>query len=301
MAINFQVALVWISVFSVVHSYPQPQNGDGLEGLRRNIPGEPGKDYPIYSIDVLRKINPRQFGDQSSNKNGNGNGANTGGQQDLRGGRNSGKNGRQNKRNNSVNKSQYLEQVAQGQIPGQPGQDYPVNSVKGLKGKFTNLKLAPAHLITPDYPKNAQIRGGGNSQNRRKNQGQRNQQKNTNNRRPNRPEAPTHTAPTQSFQPINNDKGVRVSTQFNQNFDLEPRPQQPNYPNNQPQPQRQQQQQQQQQAAQPLPFVPTNPDPAFQEEVFTGNYCPGGSLEECINFCPSKSYGECTAKCGEEC
>ena len=25
-------------------------------------PGEPGKDYPIYSIDILRKINPGMFG-----------------------------------------------------------------------------------------------------------------------------------------------------------------------------------------------------------------------------------------------
>jgi hypothetical protein len=29
---------------------------------RKNIPGEPGKDYPIYSIDILRKINPGMFG-----------------------------------------------------------------------------------------------------------------------------------------------------------------------------------------------------------------------------------------------
>ena len=29
---------------------------------RKSIPGEPGKDYPIYSIDILCKINPGQCG-----------------------------------------------------------------------------------------------------------------------------------------------------------------------------------------------------------------------------------------------
>jgi len=29
---------------------------------RKSIPGEPGKDYPIFSIDILRKINPGMFG-----------------------------------------------------------------------------------------------------------------------------------------------------------------------------------------------------------------------------------------------
>ena len=47
--------------------------------------------------------------------------------------------------------------------------------------------------------------------------------------------------------------------------------------------------------------VPTNPDQAAQQEVFTGNYCPGGSLEECINFCPSETYGECTERCADQC
>ena len=44
-------------------------------------------------------------------------------------------------------------QVAKGVIPGVPGKDYPVNSVDALKKKnpasFSNLKPAPAHLITP--------------------------------------------------------------------------------------------------------------------------------------------------------
>lgn len=296
MVIKLQALLVLISVTSRVNSYPKPQNGDGLEGLRRNIPGEPGKDYPIYSIDVLRKINPRQFGGQPATKSGNGNGSNGGRQQNPRGGRNGNNNGRRNNGNNN-NKSQYFEQIAQGQIPGRPGQDYPVNSVKNLKGKFTNLKLAPAHLITPDYPKNAQIGGGGKLQNQRKNQGQRHQQKNSNNQRPNRNSAPSQIAQTQSFQPNNNDQGVKSSTQYNENFDLEPRPQQPTFSNNQ----QQQPQQPSQVPAAPLPFVSTNPDPAYQEEVFSGNYCPGGTLEECINFCPTKSYGECTARCAEQC
>ena len=48
-------------------------------------------------------------------------------------------------------------QVAKGVIPGVPGKDYPVNSVDALKKKnpasFSNLKPAPAHLITPGTPR----------------------------------------------------------------------------------------------------------------------------------------------------
>ena len=37
-----------------------------LNDDRKNIPGEPGKDYPIYSIDILKKINPGMFGGSGS-------------------------------------------------------------------------------------------------------------------------------------------------------------------------------------------------------------------------------------------
>lgn len=43
-------------------------------------------------------------------------------------------------------------QIANGQIPGVPGRDYPINSLSGLRKKFTNLQPAPAELITPDFP-----------------------------------------------------------------------------------------------------------------------------------------------------
>ena len=35
---------------------------DGLDHLRKNIPGEPGKDYPINSFNIVCKLNPRQCG-----------------------------------------------------------------------------------------------------------------------------------------------------------------------------------------------------------------------------------------------
>ena len=41
------------------------------------------------------------------------------------------------------------------------GKDYPVNSVQALAGRFSGIQVAPADLITPDYPGR-----GGNSNNR---------------------------------------------------------------------------------------------------------------------------------------
>merc|ERR1712113_1237121 len=35
---------------------------DDLDGLRQNIRGEPGKDYPIFSTNILCKINPTNPG-----------------------------------------------------------------------------------------------------------------------------------------------------------------------------------------------------------------------------------------------
>ena len=36
--------------------------GDELDALRRNIPGEPGKDYPIHGPSIICKLNPKQCG-----------------------------------------------------------------------------------------------------------------------------------------------------------------------------------------------------------------------------------------------
>ena len=41
------------------------------------------------------------------------------------------------------------------------GKDYPVNSVQALAGRFSGIQVAPADLITPDYPGK-----GGSSNNR---------------------------------------------------------------------------------------------------------------------------------------
>ena len=94
----------------------------------KNIPGEPGKDYPINGPSILCKINPNNPGCPP-------------------GGAAAPRNGRQN------SASDYQAAVARGEIPGVPGKDYPVNSVDALRKKgFGNIELAPASLITPDYP-----------------------------------------------------------------------------------------------------------------------------------------------------
>lgn len=106
----------------------QNEGGDELDALRKNIPGEPGKDYPINGPSILCKINPNNPGCPP-------------------GGAAAPRNGRQN------SASDYQAAVARGEIPGVPGKDYPVNSVDALRKKgFGNIELAPASLITPDYP-----------------------------------------------------------------------------------------------------------------------------------------------------
>ena len=95
----------------------------------KNIPGEPGKDYPINGPSILCKINPNNPGCPPG------------------GAAAAPRNGRQN------SASDYQAAVARGEIPGVPGKDYPVNSVDALRKKgFGNIELAPASLITPDYP-----------------------------------------------------------------------------------------------------------------------------------------------------
>merc|ERR1711953_339170 len=53
--------------------------GDELDALRKNIPGEPGKDYPIYSTSDLCKINPKNPGCGGSANGNGGDGSNGGG------------------------------------------------------------------------------------------------------------------------------------------------------------------------------------------------------------------------------
>merc|ERR1712079_346623 len=78
---------------------------DELDALRKNIPGEPGKDYPIYSISILCKINPKNPGCGGGNgggkgdKNGGGNGG-KGGNNRPNGGNGNGGNGGNTEPNN---------------------------------------------------------------------------------------------------------------------------------------------------------------------------------------------------------
>ena len=60
-------------------------------------------------------------------------------------------------RNN--NNADFESQIANGEIPGVPGKDYPVNSVQALKGRFANLQVAPADLIINTFPGGQAIKG----------------------------------------------------------------------------------------------------------------------------------------------
>merc|ERR1711936_1463360 len=68
----------------------------GLDNLRKNIPGEPGKDYPTFGPSILCKINPRNPG-----CGGSGGGAKKGGGGGGNGGR---KNGNGNKKNGGASR-----------------------------------------------------------------------------------------------------------------------------------------------------------------------------------------------------
>ena len=64
-----------------------------------------------------------------------------------------GGNGKGNEnRGGRTNKDEFYNQIASGEIPGVAGKDYPVNSVQALTGRFNGIQVAPADLITPDYP-----------------------------------------------------------------------------------------------------------------------------------------------------
>jgi len=58
--------LVLMSLLAaLVSSQPQDQGqdcGDPIECLKQNIPGEPGKDYPINNVSILCKLNPKNPG-----------------------------------------------------------------------------------------------------------------------------------------------------------------------------------------------------------------------------------------------
>ena len=109
--------------------------------LRRAIPGEPGRDYPIYSIDILCEINPRNcFGRRITTKNAN----RDRGNDQVRRARN---------RNEAARRERFRQQITRGEIPGVPGKDYPINSLHSLRQRgHNNIQAAPANLITSDYP-----------------------------------------------------------------------------------------------------------------------------------------------------
>ena len=114
--------------------------GDDLDALRRNIPGEPGKDYPINSFSIVCKLNPRQCGGSGGGGNGNkqkgnGNGGNGNKQKNNGNGGNGRKNGNSNKNGNGKAKGKSGNGNSGGDeldalrrnIPGEPGKDYPIH------------------------------------------------------------------------------------------------------------------------------------------------------------------------------
>ena len=68
------ISLVWIitqlALLSILVLTKANAQDDGLDHLRQNIPGEPGKDYPIHGPSILCKLNPRQCGGQGGSGNG---------------------------------------------------------------------------------------------------------------------------------------------------------------------------------------------------------------------------------------
>merc|ERR1711992_366621 len=60
----FSLALIFLfcQLCSAQNAPAEGGEEDPLEALRKNIPGEPGKDYPIFSTNILCKINPANPG-----------------------------------------------------------------------------------------------------------------------------------------------------------------------------------------------------------------------------------------------
>jgi len=184
--------IIWLFGFTLLLCQHTSIAQDDLDALRKNIPGEPGKDYPTYGINILCKINPRNpgcggggGGRKAGGGGGNGGrkgtggnggnkggaGGNGGGKGGARAGGNGGGAGKRNgqngapadstkNRNNKGAKADYEAQIAQGNIPGTAGKDYPVNSLAAWRKRpgFENIELAPDHLVVAGYPG----LGGGN-------------------------------------------------------------------------------------------------------------------------------------------
>merc|ERR1711935_987784 len=162
---------------------------DGLDKLRANIPGEPGKDYPTFGIKKLCEINPRNCPSGGNAKGGGGGGG--GGRNGSRKKNGSGSPRRKNQngnrassppaaasqeqskngRNNKGSNTDYAAQVEQGNIPGTAGKDYPVNSLSAWRKRpgYENIELAPADLVVAGYPfPNGGGGGGGGRKNKKR-------------------------------------------------------------------------------------------------------------------------------------
>merc|ERR1712025_906848 len=191
----------------IVCQYTSDAQG-GLDKLRANIPGEPGKDYPTFGPSILCKINPRNpgcggsgggakkgggGGGNGGRKNGNGNKKKNGGasrkRQNQNGNRASSPSapaskGQTNKnpRNNKGSNTDYAAQAKEGNIPGTPGKDYPINSLAAWRKRpgYENIELAPEDLIPANYPRD-QLPGRGGKRNRN---GGGNKNRNGNQKRP---------------------------------------------------------------------------------------------------------------------
>jgi len=180
-------ALLWFFGFILIssHHLSRAQNG-GLDALRKNIRGEPGKDYPTFGSNILCKINPTNPGCGGGGRSGGGgNGGGNGGRKknnNGQGGRRAGstqnrsstakapktpkapkapraQNGRPRKnqrlpRQKPSSNDDLLAEIAAGNIPGTAGKDYPVNSLAAWRKRpgYENIELAPADLVVAGYP-----------------------------------------------------------------------------------------------------------------------------------------------------
>merc|ERR1712037_876277 len=148
-------ALLWFFGFILIssHHLSRAQNG-GLDALRKNISGEPGKDYPTFGSNILCKINLTNPGCGGGGRSGGGgNGGrkkNNNGQAGRRAGSTQNRsspakapkapkaqkapraqNGRPRKnqrlpRQKPSSNDDLLAEIAAGNIPGTAGKDYPV-------------------------------------------------------------------------------------------------------------------------------------------------------------------------------
>lgn len=186
-------ALLWLFGFIFIssHHLSRAQDG-GLDALRKNIRGEPGKDYPTFGSNILCKINPTNPGCGGGGRSGGGgNGGGNGGRKknnNGQGGRRAGstqnrsstakaskapkapkasktpktpraQNGRPRKtqrlpRQKPSSNDDLLAEIAAGNIPGTAGKDYPVNSLAAWRKRpgYENIELAPADLVVAGYP-----------------------------------------------------------------------------------------------------------------------------------------------------